>query len=328
MKRSTIYFLIMGFVFIVIVGIVSNKNSPPLPAFVEEEEEIAVEEQKNVDLNFYVDEKTGYTIGIPAGWQYVLKNGFVTFVHGASSSSIQIQVIPYTPYLTSVSQDLLLEASSEEGVNITNFAWLTNHSYILTYEKDVNGVIYDYNVHVSFDLSNVIKTIYISRRDYNKEIFPLIDASAASISWESDKKIDERFMLSYNEYGNFEYGLPLNWNTDIQGSTFYAESPDLGMNISVSVTQSDVTYENISQVDYLSFVTQGRQNFNLQSFVSENGIINAFGTYKSGNTVMVIEQVLVATGSFEYALSMECPYEYYQDLSSYFEAEKTLFRLL
>ena len=53
------------------------------------------ETEKKVVSNTYMNKDIDLSMQIPDGWQHVTKDGYDTYVHSASASSIQIQVMAY-----------------------------------------------------------------------------------------------------------------------------------------------------------------------------------------------------------------------------------------
>ena len=59
------------------------------------------QKKPDIDTVIYVDNANNFSLNIPAEWTEVTQDGFETFIHQASGSSVQIQVLPYDPCLLS-----------------------------------------------------------------------------------------------------------------------------------------------------------------------------------------------------------------------------------
>lgn len=327
MKHQRFLAIIAFVALIVFIGIFSNRTKPPLPAYVENGDETQEnEEEVKVNLTPYQDETIGFSLGVPEGWQYVLKDGQATFIHQASASSVQINVLPYNPSVLLESQETSYERITAENGALSNFSWLTNDSYVCSYQKSVNNSAIDYVEYVMFDRSNIVKVIYVIQDSLFTKLQNEISASIDSIVWNRPDPIPEGFNLAYSDFGRFEYGYPVNWNSSVNDGVFYTEEPNGHANFSISCTPSETLYQDISQVEYINWVSQGRSNFNLQNFGADANRITAAATYKNGDTLIVMEQYLFASGEYEYVLTMECPYNLYQDMKWYFETERNLLR--
>ena len=332
MNNTKLPIILLGIAFIIVFGIFASRNQASLPAYVEQDEDVIQEEEqqeeekKDIPLTDFTDEKTGFTIGVPTDWTYVLKNGNATFVHAPSQSSLTIKVAEYEPTLLLAKSDTISNSLSEQGFTLTYFYWIDNSSYAMSYQGHSNGYLYDYISITSFDRETSVTLTYTVQDQKLERLQDEISASIDSISWKKAYPIPNNFRLYYSDFGNFEYGVPENWNLNVVNGIFYAEEPNMHASIAVTAKQNDVSYQNVSQVEYLSFVTQGRSNFNLQNFSNDNGLISTNGTYKSGNQIIMFSQLLYANNGFEYSITMECPYETYAEVQPYFDVEKALFR--
>ena len=77
----------------------------PLPGYVGDTSSITstLENEDTIgEMETYQDPDTGFSISIPIDWQQVTMDGYQTFIHSASASSIQIQVQDYYPQVNMV----------------------------------------------------------------------------------------------------------------------------------------------------------------------------------------------------------------------------------
>ena len=70
------------------------------------------ETEKEVVSNTYMNKDIDLSMQIPDGWQHVTKDGYDTYVHSASASSIQIQVMAYYPMVNNATAESLSETYS------------------------------------------------------------------------------------------------------------------------------------------------------------------------------------------------------------------------
>ncbi len=108
-----------------------------------------------IDLKKQVNNTYQYAIGIPEDWKRVVKNGYETYVHPATATSVQIQTSKYTP-------DILLVSSESES------ARLLSENYVLqSFQKyDVTT----YSIIYQKDNSDNLKTIYIEMTYFDRKI--------------------------------------------------------------------------------------------------------------------------------------------------------------
>ena len=96
MKQKKWVPIIIVIVLIVAIILFVQSQKTTLPVYIDEETAETKQPQTvSIPLETYTDNKTGFTIGIPEGWQKVIKDGYATFIHSPSATSIQIQIMDY-----------------------------------------------------------------------------------------------------------------------------------------------------------------------------------------------------------------------------------------
>ena len=106
--------------------------------------ETETETEKKVITNTYMNSEINLSMQIPDGWTHVTKDGYDTYVHNASASSVQIQVMSYYPMVNNASADSLSQTYSQRGLTITEFQFLADNSYYLVYQSSGKSGITDY----------------------------------------------------------------------------------------------------------------------------------------------------------------------------------------
>ena len=303
-------------------------QNKPLPGYVETE--TAGTESTSecaVSVKTYIAPKTGLTLSIPEEWQQVNKNGNALFVHRASASSIEIQEDDYYPDITAATAELLASRITAKGYDFKSFNWMSNSSFALTYSKTLNGRSTNYIEITEFDRNNIVRIIYSADSEYYNKIKTAIEQSIDSIQWEPKNPIPEEFMLQYSEYGNFEFGIPIGWTTGTNNGAYYAQDNKTGAIMVLTATQSSITYENVSQLDYVSIASQGRNSFALRSYSADKNIIRGTAVYTSNNQQYMLMQYLIANGSYEYSITFECPVSVYDQTEALYNNAIALFRV-
>ena len=309
-KRS--FIVILFIVILIFTGLyfIINQQTP-LPGYVGDTSSITstLENEDTIgEMETYQDPDTGFSISIPIDWQQVTMDGYQTFIHSASASSIQIQVQDYYPQVNMVTQETVSSLAAQQGYTLLNFYWNDNSSYVTMYQgTGNNGAVMDYIELVYFDRSNVITVYYTFNSEYYDRLEDIITATVDSISWERADPIQADLRLYYNEIGNFEFATPINWISGIQNGTYYAQDESTGSALTVSVAESTSTFAGVSQLDYVNQASTSRSNFMLSSYNADDNIIYAMGSYTYNNQQIIFVQYLIASGSFQYNLTFECP---------------------
>ena len=87
--------LIIGVIVILsaIFTIMSKKDQQNLNAYTksdkvsQEDTDEDKEDDLDIDMSVYTDNKVGFSISVPSDWNQVTKDGYPTFIHSASASS-------------------------------------------------------------------------------------------------------------------------------------------------------------------------------------------------------------------------------------------------
>lgn len=265
--------------------------------------------EKNFDSQAYINNVIGLSMRIPADWTYIVKDGFDTFVHSASASSVQIQVLSYYPMINNVSGDSLYETYSARGLGLTEFERTSETSYYVVYKgKGMSGIT-DYIEYVLWDRSHVAKIVMtFNDNNYEKlqtEIWGCID----SVSWTREDPVYDGMYLMYSQYGDFEFAVPTDWSTATADNTFYATYDESNIAMTAAVLEDSTLMSEFSQIDYTNYLSSGKQNFALTQFQQDETSIYAEATYYYGETQMSLMQYYISNGVYHYIVTYECPTE-------------------
>ena len=266
------------------------------------EQEITTEEKK-IDTFTYEDNTYGFKVLIPSEWEMVTKDGFDTYIHTPSASSIQIQVKEYDPNINSCNAESLSEEIVNNGYTFINFARLTNTSYEISYQdKQTNA--YDYIEDVYWN-KNCIVILKCTFNDINYEkIYPYYKKILNSFSWTNEDTIQEGFLLYYSEIADFEFGIPSNWYISASGNSIVAMSEDNLAQMTVSVQEYTDNLSNFTATDMTNLIKYGKNAFMLKEF--NNNYVSAVSTatYTNGDS-MTNKTYLYANGFFLYSIQFD-----------------------
>ena len=160
--------LIIGVIVILsaIFTIMSKKDQQNLNAYTksdkvsQEDTDEDKEDDLDIDMSVYTDNKVGFSISVPSDWNQVTKDGYPTFIHSASASSLQIQTLDYDPSINNTSEDTISTQIAEDGKTFLSFQKSTDTSYEIQYQSHGNST-YDYVERVYWDRSKIVKLLCI-----------------------------------------------------------------------------------------------------------------------------------------------------------------------
>lgn len=265
-----------------------------------------------IEMNQYKDAELALTYSIPVDWTRVLKDGHETYIHAPSATSVQVQTVPYSPIVLLCNETNARQELESNGYRFISLEWISNSSYTLLYQND-NTVFIEV---VSFDKVSRVNMIYTIPIQYSDRIMNAVTAIIDSVKWEKERPYPENMALVFSQLGTFEFAYPATWYAGIQNSTnqqvsYVMQDPETGTLMAIICNASNASYANTTSVDYVNFASGGRTNFALQTYQSTDSTIYATSTYSASNTNMRLIQYLVATGQYEYMITVEVPDDVY-----------------
>ena len=265
------------------------------------------ESEKKIVSNTYLNNTIALSMQIPDGWQHVTKDGYDTYIHSASASSIQIQVLSYYPMVNNTSVDSLTETYSARGMTLTEFQYTADNSYYVIYQSQGMSGITDYIEYVIWDRQHVAKVVVTFNDANYDKLKDEIWYSLNSISWDYEDPISEGFLLNYQIAGDFEYAVPDTWTTGSADTTYYAYEESSGAMLTVNVLEDTSLLSEITQLDYSNFLSNGKSNFVLTQFEQSDTSIYGEATYMNNDVQMGVMQEYYATGQYQYIVTYEFP---------------------
>ena len=175
-RDKGIWFKILGGILVLsfIFTIVAQQQQKKLDVYSEtdkvEKKQDVEEEAPEIATYIHTDAENHYSIEIPEEWERVTQDGYDTFIHSASGSSVQIQVKDYDPAINNLTAETASTQVAENGYTFVSFEPLENNSYDLRYQ-DMKNSTYDYIEEAFWTErkalpSNVYSMIRIMRRSY------------------------------------------------------------------------------------------------------------------------------------------------------------------
>ena len=196
------WMLIIGVIVILsaIFTIMSKKDQQNLNAYTksdkvsQEDTDEDKEDDLDIDMSVYTDNKVGFSISVPSDWNQVTKDGYPTFIHSASASSLQIQTLDYDPSINNTSEDTISTQIAEDGKTFLSFQKTTDTSYEIQYQSHGNST-YDYVERVYWDRSKIVKLLCIFNDANYDKISPYYDKILKSFAWNKSNPVTEGYLL-------------------------------------------------------------------------------------------------------------------------------------
>ena len=287
---------------------ISQKNLDKLSVYNEsdkvEEQEVQKDQGKDIDMSIYTDERNGFSLSIPSDWQQVTKDGYQTFIHAASGSSLQIQVLEYDPSINNVSADTLSTEIAASGKTFSGYTRNTTSSYELLYQ-DYQNSTYDYIEEVYWDRSKIIKLICIFNDENYDRILPYYKKIIESFSWKRQSEIPEEYYLYYSQTGDFETAIPATWTMSQADSAIVAMPEEGNAALSVTVTENSSYLDSVTATDISSMLKNGKSNFIMQSYENSKEQAIVKYTYVANKVLLNGATYIYANGTYLYFLTIE-----------------------
>ena len=273
--------IILGSLLFTIIG---QKNQKKLQVY-EEPDSITTQmittEEKQIDTFLFENEQYGFSIELPLGWDKVVKDGFDTYIHTPSASSIQIQVLPYEPSINLVSPDTLSTELVEKGYVFVDFIRNTTSSYELLYQ-DQGEVLYDYIEEVFWSRDCLVKIICVFNDSNAQKLHPYYEKVIKSFTWNTTNIIPNNLYLYYNEMTDFEVAIPSDWTVGYSGNSLVAVNMDNTAQMTVTVSEYNNTLDKITATDMSNLVKPNKNSFMLKEFSTSPTKAVAKSTYNNG----------------------------------------------
>jgi hypothetical protein len=294
-----------------------------MPAFIPSQLEYEDAEPLQVQpLVQYIDESTGIMMAVPEGWRQATIRGNTSFVH-ENGTLIQLQISEYAPQINMMNADNTQWEVESNGGRFHDYVQLNNSSVV--YSFNINGV--ETIQYYTWDRAAIVGLNFAVHEELYEHYFSTFMRIIDTLKWEKQHPIPDDFIMLYNEFGNFEFGVPATWSTALtEEGIFLATQPETGAVMYVNVVINDTSYEGVSQIEYTNFIGHGRGGFILREYYNDARSIYAEATYTSGGRQYVFLQHMISNGMYHYTFTLETPEEHIPEARHLFSTVVLLFR--
>ena len=295
-----------------------------LPSYVPPDVTAAVQESKTPDIETreYRNEELGLSMLVPADWQQVIQRGNPTFINQVDAATIQFIFSDYTPTLNAITEDTVRYDVEQAGGVLGGYAQQDVSSYLAIYE--INSV--DFFEYTTWDLDTSARvSIQIPAARY-KDYYDVVIYLLETLNWTKANPIPDGFGLFYSSFGNFEFGVPIDWAANIVDGSYVATSQKTGAYITCSVTENTVGISTLSQLDYVDIMSKSKPGYLLSMYSNAGNTLTAEASYTNNGEAWQNVHYLYFSGSYLYEFSIDCPQSAYKSDGTTFLTAVKLFR--
>lgn len=315
--------IVLCFLFALIYSFISSSQTN-LPSYVPTNEPVEEDEETTPDIKTteYFNDELNLSMLVPADWTEVIKSGCDSFINQVDGAMLQFDIRPYDPTFNNITKETVAnDVLAADGV-LGGFAKDDNHSYLAIYEIGSTDY-FEYNI---WDLNHTVRvSMQIPAQRYN-DYYDTVIYLFDSFQWDQANPIPEEFILYYSDYGNFEFGVPIGWESSIVDGVYQAVSPS-GSMMTCTLTSTSLDLSNVKQLDYVGVASAGKSNYLLSSFSNTGTNLTAEATYNVDGIPYSEVQSILATGLFQYEFTFQCEQANYETDGQYFIMAMNLFRV-
>ena len=331
-----IYGIAIGvFIFLLVALLITNANvrqkeqqrqqEQELQAYQNPQEPTLTESgnaEPNIEMIQYQSTSLPYVIEVPSDWVQGEEGNTVSFFHSADGANISISEMDYFGGVNNITEETLISDIGEQGELLHYDRY--NNKYYAAYAID-NVVYLEETI---WDRNNVIRISCTYPAESNDYYEPLCTYVIDSFNWQWEDPIPEDIFIYYNEYGNFEFGVPISWEYYIDDSgVFIAKSPNSSV-MQCRITEGEFNFGNTDAETYFKDLIAGSQQHEITYFENK-------GNYITGDLVLLDESGLqyhvvstqVQNNSFLYTFIFMATTDYYEEDGAAYSKALSLFRI-
>lgn len=260
-------------------------------------------ESLNIDTFTYENLEAGFQMEIPAEWNKVVKDGYDTYIHIPSSSSIQIQIEPYNPSINMTTQESLSSEITQNGYTFVSSNQIDTSSYEVMYQK-ITDSTYDYIEETRWNRKYIVKLLCIFNDENYKRIYPYYEKIINSFNWTTEDIIPSDIFLYYSQYGDFEFAVPLGWSIGSSDSSYVAVNSNNTAQITITVSEHTDLLSEITATDMTNYLNTNKNAFMLKDFSTSATEATATASYNNG-TASTNRTYLIANGQYLYSIQFD-----------------------
>lgn len=286
------------------VIIMMNKNDT-LDKYVESSVPTTIGESTEADDNEYITYKGNgsfnYSVEIPYDWTETNKEGIRSFTDKLTETTVQIRFSDYVPTYNNVTEESVRSNVLNAGYQFIEFVRINNCSYICSY-KNNSAVFTDF---VIWDRNNICEIIGTAKLSLYEKMYNTIEKCIKSFNWIQANPLPDTGSIVYFEYGNFESYFPSDWASIAQQNSLIITDPNTGSIITINVNKSTNSLNDISEKNYLEFISSSRPECTISEFSNQGDKIIADFSYTKNGKLYSVNNYIMTNGKYEYNIYIE-----------------------
>lgn len=291
---------------VMICAIAVYVNQKQLPAYFDRPSESSspLPEASLPEMEPYTADQMKISFDRPISWQKIVMEGNTTFID-TDGTYLMLQISEYLPEINMATETSIQNELTAAGSQPLSFHSFSSSAFSFSYQTG-NVLTFEY---VSWDLKNECRLIFSTDTDKAETMSHLITRIYDSFKWDKPSPIPEDIRLVYNEFGTFEFAVPIVWESGTSSEAFSAMNKDTGSIFSVTVSQSDKqSLTGLSELQYVQEASQSRPNLFVKRYAASDNQITAESVYASTQGAQIVfYHVIILTGGFQYEFLLDAP---------------------
>lgn len=288
-------------------AIATYMHQTPLPAYIDVQNDESHKEPENElpELDTYINSDLEISFDFPLSWQQVIKDGNITYI-APDGTYLMFQKSSYHPQLNNATELSVQNDLLASGLELLSFDRLTTSSILLFYQGK-NICSYEY---VIWDRQSELRLIFSYDEETNTDYQALIKHIFDSLHWIQQDPIPEDLLLIYNEVGNFEFAVPVDWNINSTSTeAFSARNSTTGAILTITVAETDlVTLQDITQIQYSTEAIQSRGSLFIRQYAATDKQITAESVYsQQGEQMFLYHIISLGNNGYQYEFLLDAP---------------------
>lgn len=312
-------------IIVLIVVLFGQSKQRQLPTYEAPSTQATEAHVNKLDIEYQTinNQAVGYTMVVPAEWQIVENENVVSVINQMDKTTISIEAMDYFGSINNDSESTIAEYAQSGNGTLYTFTKLSTSEYTCSYDYDSCF----YAEYFTWDLDTIIKVSCICTSDLTDKYLDTFSYMLDTFHWEKKNPIPDGYFMLYNENGNFEFAVPLDWSSGIDNNGMWTAVSAAGSTIQCDLHNYTGDLSEITEANYAELAGIGNaEGFELTFFQNQGNVCMAEGTYYIGTTQYCIATTLLAKNGLMYEFNFGCTAANYDDMNYYVTAIK-LFRV-
>lgn len=186
-KVSAWFILVAAIVVISALAALMMQEPSPAPYREESNNEVSAVTESSVleeEMTIYRHKDPDFTVRLPVTWIQVVKDGYPTWIHRESASSIQIQTGKSTPELLKITKESIEQEIESIGGELVQFYWADQWDYVVMYRTfQKSGTTAHIEV-TAFNQTDVVRLAFAINEIHYEKLERVVASVIDSFAWD------------------------------------------------------------------------------------------------------------------------------------------------